>query len=333
MLGGARRIVYPNSGQYTYNDFALNVVEGYRSYYENTGDTWRIGDDWEAIVNNLRFFDRLSDEREDRLLADRELLGGFGGDPGTAEGRIDPKGVNCFYSCAYLIALRSALVLGKAINRTEDARRMERRIESLERTIPAAFWNPDKRCFSDNLDRGTHSVHSNLFAVRARVVAGDRLPAIQEYVRRELRSLFVNGYDATAGFLVSSRFAFYILDGLYQAGLADTAENLIRQGWGFCLPKGLKTCPEFFSLDQSLRHAWSASPVYYLSKYLLGVHYPGAPDLSRVEIRVQARSVTEAEGTWPHPGGLIEVKWHMEGARRVFDYVKAPGGVRVEVIS
>ena len=96
MLGGARRIVYPNSGQYTYNDFALNVVEGYRSYYENTGDTWRIGDDWEAIVNNLRFFDRLSDEREDRLLADRELLGGFGGDPGTAEGRIDPKGVNLF---------------------------------------------------------------------------------------------------------------------------------------------------------------------------------------------------------------------------------------------
>ncbi|MGB7760675.1 MAG: hypothetical protein WBL61_12655 [Bryobacteraceae bacterium] len=330
---GRFRIIYPNTGQYTYNDFALNVVEGYRSYYENTGDTRRIRGDWDAIVNNLRFFDRLSDEREDLLLAAREVLGGFGGDPGTAEGRIDPKGVNCFYSCAYLVALRSALVLGQAIGRIEDAHRMERRIETLDRMIPAVFWNPDKSCFSDNLERSVHSVHSNLFAVRAGVVTRDRLPAIQEHVRRELRSLFVNGYDASDGFLVSSSFAFYILDGLYQAGLADIAENLIRQGWGLFLAKGLRTCPEFFSLEQSLCHAWSASPVYYLSKYLLGVHYPDAPDLNRVEIRVQAHSVTAAEGAWPHPRGLIEVKWHMENARRVFDSVRAPGGVRVDVIT
>lgn len=328
---GRFRIIYPNTGQYTHNDFALNVVEGYRSYYENTGDTRRIGGDWDAIVKNLRFFDTLSDERDDLLLAAREVQGGFSGDPGTAEGRIDPKGVNCFYTCAYLVALRSALVLAQAINRSADARRIERRIETLERTIPAAFWNSGKSCFSDNLDRRTHSVHSNLFAVRAGVVAPDRLPAVQAYVRRELGSLFVNGYDATDGFLVSSSFAFYILDGLYKAGLADTAENLIRQGWGLFLAKGLKTCPEFFSLDQSLCHAWSASPVYYLSKYLLGVHYPAAPDLSHIEIRVQAHGVTAAEGAWPHPGGIVEVKWHMEDARRVFDYVKAPDGVRVDI--
>lgn len=328
---GRFRIVYPNTGQYTHNDFALNLVEAYRAYYENTGDTRRIRDDWNAIRNNLRFFDNLADERGDSLLAAREVLGGFSGDPGTAEGRIDPKGVNCFYSCAYVVALRSALILARAIGRPDDARGLERRIETLERAIPAAFWNPDKACFSDNLERRTHSVHSNLFAVRAGVVTRDRLAAIQRYVRRELRSLFVNGYDATDGFLVSSSFAFYILDGLYQAGLADTAESLIRQGWGFFLAKGLRTCPEFFSLEGSLCHAWSASPVYYLSKYLLGIHYPGPPDLSRVAIRVQAHSVTEAEGAWPHPGGLIEVKWHMEGARRIFDYVKAPVGVRVTV--
>ena len=46
-----------------------------------------------------------------------------------------------------------------------------------------------------------------------------------------------------------------------------------------------------------------------------------------VHIDVQASSITEAEGAWPHPRGEIEVKWHTVDGRRVFDYVRAPAGV------
>jgi hypothetical protein len=66
-----------------------------------------------------------------------------------------------------------------------------------------------------------------------------------------------------------------------------------------------------------------------LSKHVLGIEFPEAPNLDVVRIAVQASSITEAEGVWPHPRGTIDVKWHMSDGRRVFDYVRAPTGVRV----
>ena len=62
---------------------------------------------------------------------------------------------------------------------------------------------------------------------------------------------------------------------------------------------------------------------------MLGIFFPKAPDLVVVEIRVHSHSLTSAEGAFPHPKGLIEVKWHMEGQKRIFDLVKAPQGVQI----
>jgi hypothetical protein len=109
----------------------------------------------------------------------------------------------------------------------------------------------------------------------------------------------------------------------------ETAENLIRQGWGWCLAAGLRTCPEYFRIESSLCHAWSASPTYYLSRKVLGIDFPKPADMNTVAIKVETASVQSAEGAWPHPRGTIRVKWHMEGRKRVFDYVKVPRGVTV----
>ena len=329
---GRFRIIYPNTGQYTHNDFALNAVEGYRAYYEQSGDVRRIRDDWDAIAGNLRFFDKISDERDDRLMAQREVMGGFQGDPAAPKTHFDAKGINCLYSCSYLLALQSAEVLARAIGRAGDAERMAARIAILKRSIPDTFWDADKRCFSDTPERRTHSIHSNLFAVRVGVMSAERMDGVRAYLSRELHSPFVNGYDPSGGVLFDPSFAFFLFDGLYKAGLPQVAQSLMSQGWGYFLARGLKTCPEFFSREGSLSHAWSASPVYYLSKYLLGVHYPNAPDLSQVEIRVQAHDIASAEGVWPHPAGPIEVQWHMEEGRRVFTSLKAPRGVTIRVV-
>jgi len=107
---------------------------------------------------------------------------------------------------------------------------------------------------------------------------------------------------------------------------------MMKQGWGWALAQGLKTCPEYFSLHRSQCHAWSASPTYYLSKYVLGVHFPKAPDLDYVELNVKTHYVEHAEGRFPHPKGVIYVKWHKENGKIVFDVVKAPERVIVKSI-
>jgi hypothetical protein len=337
---GKFRAVYPNSGDYTIADFALNGLEGYRAYYEHTGDAERIRADWDAMMKNLAWFHTLADERDD-LLLDSEWdtkkgvkahYGGFHGDLSIVKGHMDNSGVHCVFSCTYLIAMQAAVVLGRAIGKTDDVAALEKRIAAITPAIRDKFWDAKARCFGDNLDMTTHSVHASLFAARAGVASGEQLAGVREHVAAALKCIFVNGYDPSAGTLTSPNFAFYILDGLYRVGLAKTAEDLMRDGWGWALAQGLKTCPEYWTLGASQCHAWSAGPTYYLSKYALGVHFPAAPDLSKVEIRVQADTISEAEGAWPHPLGVIEVKWHTETGKRVFDYVKAPKGVSVTVV-
>jgi hypothetical protein len=333
---GKFRAVYPNVGSYTIADFALNALEGYRAYYEHTGDIGLARDYWPAIQKNLQWFHDLADERTDLLLdadwpAKRNVFanyGGFHGDNSADKSYHAMTGVNCAFSCTYLIALQSAIVLARAMGNDRDARSLARRAGKLTRSLQQ-FWNPAKGCFSDTLDRATHSAHASLMAVRAGVASRRQIADIRQVLRRDLRSPFINGYDPSNGCYFGPSFSFYLFDGLYLIGLADVAQDLMRQGWGWMLAQGLPTCAEFFSLRASLCHAWSAAPTYYLSKNILGVHYPAAPDLDTIEIKVQAPGIAWAEGAWPHPRGVIEVKWHMDGAQRIFDHIKVPAGVTI----
>ncbi|MCX7846692.1 MAG: glycoside hydrolase family 78 protein [bacterium] len=333
---GKFRAVYPNTGDYTIADFALNMVEGYWAYYRYSGDLARIREDWGAIKQNLAWFHELADERSDLLLdADWHVkrgvhahYGGFHGDL-AAQGYMSVSGVHCVFSCMYLSALRSAVELARVVGDAREARELEKRARRVAQSIRSTFWNRRLGCYSDNLARDTHSAHASLLAVRSGAAARAQWPALRRYIARELRSVFVNGYDPSEGCKFSPSFAFYLFEALYQLGMAATAEELMRQGWGWMLAQGLRTCGEHFDTRQSLCHAWSASPAYFLSRHVLGVQYPAAPDYSRVEIRVETAGVTEAEGAYPHPRGVVKVKWHMERGRRVFDYVKAPRGVRV----
>ncbi len=334
---GKFRAVYPNTGTYTIADFAMNMVEGYWNYYEQSGDLDRIRQDWAAIRENLRWFHELADEREDLLLdADwptkrgvAAMYGGYHGDL-SAKGYMTVTGPNCLFSVTYLMALQAASRLAKVLGKRTEKRNLDQRIAKLTVSIRTAFWDEGRGCYADDLPHTTVSAHASLLAVCAGVPLRDQLPRIRNHVAAELRSIFRNGYDPSGQSIISPNFAFYLFDGLYRLGLYDTAEGVMRQGWGWMLAQGLKTCAEYFSLDASHCHAWSASPTYYLSRNVLGVHFPEAPNLDVVEIRVKAHGIVWAEGAYPHPRGSIAVKWRLQDGRRVID-VEAPPGVTVSI--
>jgi hypothetical protein len=339
---GKFKAVYPNSGHYTIADFCLNAVEGYHAYYYNTGDLNRIATDWDAIKTNIAWFDKLSDEHADGLLDSewhihrniKAMYGGFHGDLSVPDELMDNTGYHCTFTCAYLITLRCAYNMAMALNKPADAAMYQQRVARLEKTIPQTFWNEEKGAFADNHKKTTYSAHATIFAIRAGVVSANMLEKAKVHLRNSLQSVFVNGYDNSKGVLMGPSFAFYIFDGLYKAGMPDLAENLIREMHGFFLYQGARTTPEHFNMLPSLCHAWSASPIYYLSKYGLGINFPQAPNFNKVEIKVETTHMQWAEGKWPHPnGGVIEVKWHTENGKRVFDYVKGPEGVSITVLS
>ncbi|MFC4779361.1 hypothetical protein ACFO9Q_21410 [Paenibacillus sp. GCM10023252] len=334
---GKFRAVYPNTGDYTISDFALNALEGFGVYYEQTGDRELIEQYWEAITRNLSWFHELADERDD-LLLDSEWdvkrgvkahYGGFHGDLAITDGYMDSTGVHCVFSCTYLIALRWAARLAGVIGREQDQAELERRMNILESSIRRVLWDEDKGCYSDNPTRSTHSVHASLFAARAGVMTEEQRPRVMRHVKEDLRSLFVNGYGPEQGVYVSPSFSFYIFEGLYLLGLADVAEHMMRQGWGWFLQQGLRQTPEYYDLSLSLCHAWSACPTYFLSKHVLGVHLPTVNEPDEVILHVDTSGVSSAEGTVPHARGLIEVKWHKDENGDIhYDEIRLPEGMR-----
>ena len=338
---GKFRAVYPNTGNYTIADFALNMVEGYWNYYENSGDIGTIRKYWRAIQVNLEWFHKLSDERGDGLLdtdwpekrSTMASYGGFHGDPHIAKGHMKVIGISCAFTAMYLSAMKSAERLALVIGDSDAAEILKVRFEKVRSSLSESFWDGERNCFADDLEKTTHSFHCNLLAVRAWATNAEQDKHIRNYIGSSFKSLFVNGKNPNGGIYFSPHFTFYILDGLYRLGLYSIAEQIISEGWGSMLSTGVRTCMEYYNqMNDSHCHAWSASPGYYLSKHVLGVNFPKAPDMDTVEIRVQTGIVTSAEGAFPHPRGVIKVKWHMEENRRIFDFICAPTGVTVKIV-
>jgi len=335
---GMYRCIYPNTGDYILPDFCLYVVEGFYSYYLYTGDKKLIGTWWDTIITNLNVFNRLSDEREDYLLCadtpdksnpdDRRT--GHLGDGGCTNN----KGINCIFSCLYLIALRGAQALADAINKEKDSRDMKERIDVLEKSIQK-FWNEEKGLYADNLDMKDFSPHASLFAVRAGVVSDDKIKILQKTLEPLLTPFFKNGYDPSDGVAFTTSYGYYMFDSLYKAGMYKTAENCMKEGWGWFLAQGLKTTPEHFNLRESQCHAWTASPAYMMSRYILGVNFDRTTGLNHVIIDVKAGGIKWARGVFPHPLGDICVEWHRnedgENGEIIFDKIAAPDGVDVEI--
>jgi hypothetical protein len=336
------RCIHPNTGDYILPDFSLYAVEGFYSYYLYTGDKDFINTWWEAIMTNMSVFNALSDERGDKLLNADPRDPDDPGDRRTGHlgdgGCTDNKGINCIFSCLYLIVLRGAQFLAKETGKDKDLEDITKRIEILEKSIPAAFWNEERGLFSDNTDMRHFSPHASLFAVRAGVVSDEKLEIIQKNLVPLLDPFFKNGYDPFAGrahiggVAFTTSFGYYMFDSLYKAGMYRLAEYCMKEGWGWFISQGLKTTPEHFTLEASQCHAWTSSPAYMMGRYILGVNFDIKEGLDKVFIDVKADGIKWAKGVFPHPLGEIEISWRKgENGEIIFDKATAPDGVTVVI--
>lgn len=333
---GKFRATYPFEKDYTIADFSLNAVEGFWNYVQNTGDISVVRDCWDAIKTDMQWFNTLSDEREDGLLdADWHIKRGkesrYMGFHGDNQSTSRRDGVNSVFSGFYICALQAGARLADLLGDQQTATDYRRRYEHVTASVNRLCWDEQKGAYADTIEKKNFSPQAAILAVRCGAVTDENRQAVRQFMKEKVEHLFVNEYDPQAGVQVSPHFCFYLFEALYALDLPMLAEKLMREGWSWMRSLGTATCTEFFTLKGSWCHAWSASPAYYLSKHALGVHVPDHPDRNQVEIRVKAGSLQWAQGTWPHEKGPIQVKWHMEDGRRVFDQLEAPEGVTLTI--
>jgi hypothetical protein len=333
---GKFRATYPFEQDYTISDFCLNAVEGFWNYVEHSGDISVVREHWEAIKTNLQWFNELSDEREDGLLnADWHIKRGkesrYMGFHGDNQSTARRDGVNGVFSSFYVCALQAGAKLAERLGDQPIAEEYARRAKKVSESINAWCWDEKKQAYADTIEKKSFSPQAAMLAVRCGAVGSDKRDVLRRFFEEQVDHLFVNEYDPAGGAAVSPHFCFYLFEALYELGLANLAERLMREGWSWMQSLGTATCTEFFSEKGSWCHAWSASPAYYLSKHALGIHVPDETRPDEVDVRVQS-ALSSVDGVWPHTKGPIHIKWHMDGDQRIFDCVEAPEGVSVTVV-
>ena len=114
-------------------------------------------------------------------------------------------------------------------------------------------------------------------------------------------------------------FDFYVLQAMAKLGMDDEALGLIRTVWGEMLRRGAKTWWESFAAwwgedalcPDSLCHAWSGAPTYFLPAEVLGVK-PSMPESNVVIIQPRPGDLEWAKGHVITHGGCVDVEWHSE---------------------
>jgi hypothetical protein len=235
--------------------------------------------------------------------------------------------LNALIARAYAALGGWARWLGKA----KEAREYERLGRSTGAAVRRLFWDAQAGAFGDALVNGKlaaeHAISSSAWPSCYGLTTPAQEQGLQAHVgrRAEASELGRKEFCTPYG-------AFYLLGGLYEHGGEGLAEDLMRRLWGQMAAFGSDTVWEMFSPDNSLTHAWSSAPTYYLSTRALGVRlgFPEAADLSRVTIAPQSETFDWAAGVVPHPRGKVSVRWRVEGPQLVLDYA-APKGVRCDV--
>jgi len=110
-------------------------------------------------------------------------------------------------------------------------------------------------------------------------------------------------------------FRYYLARALDHAGMADEYIKTLGDWRGF-LKMGFTTWPEQPGDTRSDSHAWTAHPTYDLLTLVAGIE-PARPGFQTVRIAPHLGNLAHLEATYPHPLGLIHVKY--EGPQATVD--------------
>ena len=135
------------------------------------------------------------------------------------------------------------------------------------------LYDAEKGAFINAKDEFQYSVHSTAWMILGGVITGEAA-----------RSAIIAVLNSEASVKPFTPYMHhYVTEALIKAGLTDEAEKYLRKIWGGMLKSGADTFAEVYVPGDpdfspygdrkvnSMCHAWSCTPTYFIRKYELGV--------------------------------------------------------------
>ena len=312
-------------------DFNFTWLIAAEKFYFYTGDSSILAEIYPVAVKNLEYFK--STAGKDSLLPRPEGYWLFLDWSG-----LDKTGINCTYNLWYLLALQSMQKVCKILKK--DPAPYRKQEAKVKKSLLSVFYDRNKGVWKESFDPATEktvqmSQHANSLAYFAGlpVGAGGEKILLENFVDSKIltESEYYKGKAAFNKPKVSSYFAYYVLDVLFNMGYPEKAIALIKNGWGGMLKRGATTYWETWgAIDNpwSICHAWSAHPLTLLSRYVLGVNPTGAKWSSFNFSPVKLKGVKWAKGSVPTPYGDIKVEWSRDNKGKLSYSVDCPPEVK-----
>ncbi|MCC6423310.1 MAG: alpha-L-rhamnosidase [Phycisphaerales bacterium] len=214
--------------------------------------------------------------------------------PGMSDG---PSGI---MNLQFIYTLRLAADIEQWLGETELMNRWRRLAAQVSEKARAAFWDPERGLFTDDVHRKNCSEHAQCFAI----LGGTIDPMDQMRIRHGLAN------DKNLARTTIS-FNHYLFETYRRLGLMDLFYD--RMNLWYELPRrGLVTTPEQPEPTRSDCHGWGAHPIYHFFATVLGIR-PAGMGFNQVDITPNLGPLREVSGKLIHPRGYIEVDLRTEG--------------------
>ena len=214
--------------------------------------------------------------------------------------------VNAFHYKALMLLADIANAIGNrfdADNYTDMARVTKNSINAML-TDSCGFY-------IDNLASSHTSLHANLFPLAFGIVDNNSLSFVKNFVQSRGMACSVYG-------------AQFLLDALYDSGLADSAYSLLtdttKRSFYNMIRSGstitTETWDKDIKPDQDWNHAWGASPANIIVRKIMGVE-PLSPGFASLSVAPKPSKLQHADITVPTPRGPVCVSF--ENTEKKFD--------------
>ena len=187
-----------------------------------------------------------------------------------------------------------------------------------------SFWDVTKNAYPDSIhDDGSISPstcqHTSFLSILYNIIEDKNHGAALNNV--------LNKPEGMVG--IGSPFALlYLYEMMDKEGLQDKIIESIYRDYEEMLREGATTVWEQLRDTRSHCHAWSASPIYFLNRIILGVKQTAVGGAS-FEVSPMPNGLSWAEGAVATPHGPLKVKWEISEQKMIVQ-ITAP--VRVEVV-
>ncbi|WP_116105305.1 alpha-L-rhamnosidase C-terminal domain-containing protein [Lewinella sp. IMCC34191] len=306
-------------------DYPLLTLDALHWYFGRTADTAFVSDLYPAYDHLLR-----------ACLNRRDTTGLVPNDRVFIEwtGLEKREVTNTAYQAILYRSLKHIQYFAALLGRDTDITYFAREAEALAGAIHRHLRFPSRGIYTDGIKDGLRIENSYPISSVWPYLAGLTTPSQSEEILNHVSAQLQDIGSEPRKKLVTPYGSFYVLSALLEGGHTGAVENFIREQWSPMVYKRNDTAWENFDdvALGTLSHAWSGSPTYLLSAYTLGVKlgWPNPVPMDSILIEPQAETLDWAEGTVPHPAGLVHVRWELRGDL-LWVEVDGPEGVPISV--